>query len=342
MSVYALAMKRLLGGGDLDADTAEDLLEALLDGALGPARTAAVLTALAAKGETAVEVAGFAEALRRHALPVKARGPLLDTCGTGGSGLATLNTSTLSALICAAAGVRVAKHGNRASSGACGSMDVLEHLGVPIDLTPEQGQSLLGSGPLAFLNARVHHPALGPLGAIRKSLGFRTVFNLLGPLCNPARPAFQIIGVPDARFGPLLITALRRLGTKRAMVVAGEDGLDEISLATGTRYWELFDDGSTADGLMLPEDFGLKRAPFSQTADGGVHQNAERFLALLRGEDTGPRRDHTILNAGAALYVAGRAGDIEDGADLARDLLAKGEAYRVFLHYRSSAAALLA
>ncbi|MEZ4468553.1 MAG: anthranilate phosphoribosyltransferase, partial [bacterium] len=231
MSVYPQAMKSLLAGQDLDGDTAELLLESMLDGALGPTRTAAVLTALAAKGETALEVASFAEALRRHALPLRARGPLLDTCGTGGSGLATLNTSTLSALICAAAGVRVAKHGNRASSGACGSMDVLEHLGIAIDLSPEQGEALLATGPLAFLNARIHHPALGPLGAIRKGLGFRTVFNLLGPLCNPARPDHQIIGVPDARFGPLLVAALRRLGTKRAMIVAGEDGLDEISLA---------------------------------------------------------------------------------------------------------------
>jgi len=342
VSNYAVAMNTLLAGQDLESEAAELLFEALAGGALGPARSAAVLTALAAKGETAIEVAAFAAAARREALPVKARGPLLDVSSTGGSGQSRLNVSTFVAFVCAAAGVRVAKLGHRAGSGSCGSLDVLEQLGVHTGLAPDQVESLLGTGALAIMDARVHHPALAPLNTVRKSLGFRTVFDLVAPLSNPAAPAAQLIGVPDARFGPLVIGALRRLGVKRAMVVAGDDGLDEISLATATRYWELWDNGSGADGLMLPEDFGLKRAPISQTTGGGAHLNAERFLGLLRGEDKGPRRDLMLFNAGAALYVAGRVGDIEDGVDCARDLLQKGEVYRLFLQYRTATAAFRA
>jgi|JI10StandDraft_1071094.scaffolds.fasta_scaffold168151_3 anthranilate phosphoribosyltransferase len=340
MSHYAPALKHLLIGQDLDEDTAGHLLEELLGGALGPGRSAAALTALAAKGENAIEIAAFAQAIRRHARSVRATGLVFDSSGTGGSGLTTLNVSTLVAFTCAAAGVRVAKLSHRANSGACGSLDVLEHLGVHTDLTSAQIERLLGELGVAILDARVHHPQLLPLATLRKSLGFRTILDLVAPLCNPAGPTHQLIGVPDQRLGPLMIGALRRMGVKRAMVVAGEEGMDEISMATGTRYWELYDNGTTDEGLMLPEDFGLKRAPFGQMAGGTVARNAEGFLALLRGEDVGPRRDLVLLNAGAALYVAGRAGDIEEGVDKARELIKRGEVQRLFLRYRSQTAAL--
>ena len=342
MTAYASVMHRLLGGHDLTRSDAEDCMEMLLVGKLGPVRCAAVLTALASKGLSVPEVIGFASTMRRHAHLVNHPGRLLDTCGTGGSGLPTLNTSTLAALICAAGGVKVAKHGNRASSGKCGSMDVLEHLGVNIDLEPAQAQALLLRSKIVFLNARRHHPALGPLGAIRQALGFRTVFNLLGPICNPASPTHQLIGVSDPLYAPLMLKALRELGTQRAMVVHGEDGLDEISLAGRTRFWELNDDGSIYDGVIVPEDYRLKRAPFAKTAGGAVHTNAERFLALLQGEEHGPARDHTLLNAGAALYVAGKVGDIETGIDRAQQQLDSGNAYRMYMAYKVNSKAMAA
>lgn len=340
MSAFVGLMHRLLGGHDLSRSDAEDCMEMLLAGQLGPIRSGSLLTALAAKGVTDREVTGFATTMRRHAHLVHHPKRVLDTCGTGGSGLPTLNTSTLCALICAAAGVKVAKHGNRASSGKCGSMDVLEHLGVNIDIEPAQAQALLTRSEVVFLNARRHHPALGPLGPVRKALGFRTVFNLLGPICNPATPTHQLIGVSDPAYAPLMLKALRELGTQRAMVVHGEDGLDEISLAGGTRYWELLDDGKIYDGLIVPEDYGLKRAPFGATAGGGVAANAQRFLDLLQGEEHGPARDHTLLNAGAALYIAGKAGDIESGIAKATRAIDSGNAYRIFLAYKAASQAL--
>lgn len=340
MSAYPHALKLLLLGQDLDDETVDQLLEELLGGAMGPGRSAAVLTALAAKGENAFEIAAFAKALRLRSRPVRHAGLLFDPSGVGSSGLTTLNVSTLVAFVLAAAGVRVAKLAHRANTGACGSLDVLDHLGVHTDLTGPQIERLLGTSPLAFLDARVHHPQLLPLATLRKSLGFRTILDLVAPLTNPASPTHQLVGVPDARLGPLLVQALRRLGVKRAMVVAGEEGLDEVSLSTGTRYFELFDNGTTDEGLMLPEDFGLKRVPFGQVAGGSVARNAEAFLAVVRGEDQGPRRDLILLNAGAALYVAGRVGDIEEGVDRARELLKRGDVHKLFLRYRTEVAAL--
>lgn len=342
MTAYASVMHRLLGGHDLSRTDAEDCMEMLLVGKLGPVRSAGVLTALASKGLSVNEVTGFASTMRRHAHLVNHTGRVLDTCGTGGSGLPTLNTSTLAALICAAGGVQVAKHGNRASSGKCGSMDVLEHLGVNIELEPAQAQALMLRSKIVFLNARRHHPALGPLGSIRKALGFRTVFNLLGPICNPATPTHQLIGVSDPTFAPLMLKALRELGTRRAMVVHGEDGLDEISLAGSTRFWELNDDGSIYDGVIVPEDYRLKRAPFAKMAGGGVSANAQRFLDLLQGEEHGPARDHTLLNAGAALYVAGKVGDIESGIAKAGKIIDSGNAYRMYLGYKITSTAMAA
>lgn len=340
MSAYRTLIGRLMRGHDLPRSDAEDCMQMLLGGELGPVRSAAILTALQTKGLSVPEVIGFATTMRRHAHHVHFNKRVLDTCGTGGSGLPTLNTSTLAALICAAAGVKVAKHGNRASSGKCGSMDVLEHLGVNIELEPSQAQALLLRSAVVFLNARRHHPALGPLGPIRKALGFRTVFNLLGPICNPASPTHQLIGVSDPAYAPLMLKALRELGTQRAMVVHGEDGLDEISLAGRTRFWELNDDGSIYDGVIVPEDYQLKRAPFARTAGGSVSENAQRFLDLLQGHEAGPALEHTLLNAGAALYVAGKVGDIESGIERARKHVADGNAYRIYLAYKVASRAL--
>ena len=339
MSRYTDVIGGLVAGRDLSRADSEALMADVLSGALNPVMISALLTALSSKGETADEIAGFAAQMRQHALLVSVDGPVMDTCGTGGSGLPTLNTSTLSAFVIAADGIRVAKHGNRASSGKCGSMDVLEHLGVNIDLDVSQAESLLKNGSIVFLNARRHHPALGPLGPIRRSLGFRTVFNFLGPICNPAQATHQLLGVSDRRRAPLLLDSLATLGTQRALVVAGEDGLDEISLAAPTHWWRLDPDGSRHSGVLRPEDLGLKTMNFDVVSGGDVAQNAAAFEAILRGEDLGPRHVHTALNAGAALYVAGQASTLRSGVERARELLRSGAGYTTFDTYRAASQA---
>lgn len=338
-ALYAQVMPAVLAGRDLDRSTAEAVMTSMLTGGESDVGIAAFLTALTLKGESADEIAGFATAMRQQMQAIEATGPVLDTCGTGGSGLPTLNTSTLAAFVAAAAGVTVAKHGNRASSGQCGSMDVLEALGVNIDLAPAQAQTLLDAGPIVFLNARRHHPALGPLGAVRRALGFRTVFNFLGPICNPARATHQLVGVSDGARAPALLASLGALGTQRALVVAGEDGLDELSLAGPTRVWTLAD-GEISEGTLRPEDVGLETTAFDAVAGGDVAENAAGFLAVLGGADTGPRHAHTALNAGAALFVAGAAASLAAGVERAGEILRSGAALGVFEAYRDASQAV--
>ncbi len=338
MSAYKASIDTLLAGNSLTADQAATLMSDLMEGQLEPAQVAAVLTAMAAKGETADELAGFARVMRRHALTVNAGAPVLDTCGTGGSGLATINTSTLAAFVVAAKGVKVAKHGNRASSGKCGSMDVLERLGVNIELTPMQAERLIREGDVVFMYARRHHPALGQVTPVRRALGFRTCFNFLGPICNPAMTEMQMMGVSDPTRAPLLLESLRQLGTRRAMVVWGEDGMDEISLSAPTRVWELRD-GVITEGRVEPELFGLQRVDFTQISGGDVDENMRHFVGILDGSDGregGARTALVAVNAGASLMVAGLVEDLAAGYRMAADVIASGDALACFERYRDA------
>ncbi len=341
MSTYSAAMERLLAHRDLPRSQAEDLMRQSLGGDLEPTQIAALLTALAVKGVSTAELAGFACAMRAAAtgVDVASPGEAVDTCGTGGSGLATTNTSTLCAFVLAGAGVPVVKHGNRASTGRCGSMDVLEELGVAIDLGPREAAGLLEGTGIAFLFAPRFHPAMRHVAPVRKTLGFRTVFNFLGPLCNPAGVGRQLLGVSDAGMAPRMAEALAELGCQRALVVRGEDGLDEISLGAPTRTWEITREG-LREGQLNPEDVGLARADLAAFAGGDRAENARRFLDVLSGEDRGPRADHLVLNAGAALYVAGRAVDVADGVARAREVLRRGDAAACFERYRTATRAL--
>jgi anthranilate phosphoribosyltransferase len=339
MSAFAESMARLLRGEDLPRAQAEQVMDDCMGGALEAPQIAALLTALAAKGVRSAELAGFAAAMRRAATPVRSGGGLVDTCGTGGSGLPTTNTSTLCAFVLAAAGVPVAKHGNRASSGRCGSMDVLEELGVAIELGPEQAEELLADQGIAFLFAPLYHPAMRHVAPVRRSLGFRTVFNFLGPLCNPAGARRQLLGVSDPSMAPRMARALAGLDSERVLVVWGEDGLDELSLGAPTRTWELVD-GELLEGRLTPEELGLEPVPFEALAGGGRADNARLFRAILAGKERGPRADHLALNAGAALVVAGRAGDVAEGIEQARELVASGAVLARFEAYREASRAL--
>jgi anthranilate phosphoribosyltransferase len=256
----------------------------------------------------------------------------VDTCGTGGSGLATTNTSTAAALVLAAGGVAVAKHGNRASSGRCGSADVLETLGVNIDLPTASCEALLAELGLAFLFAPRFHPALRALAPVRRELGARTVFNLLGPLCTPAGVRRQVVGVSEVRRGAVVAATLARLGVERALVVAGEEGLDELSLCGPTRFWEVQGD-QVSEGIWVPEDLGLKRVSFEEIAGGDRAFNAAALRAVLEGRERGPRAEHVALNAGAGFRVAGRVDGLEQGVARAREILASGAAALLLERY---------
>ncbi len=343
MSSFTETMEFLLARRDLPRARAEAQMDRILGGELEPPQIASLLTALAVKGVTTEELTGFAAAMRGAARSVAVPSPdaVVDTCGTGGSGLPTANTSTLCAFVLAAAGVPVVKHGNRAATGRCGSMDVLEELGVAIELGPEAAPDLLAETGIAMLFAPRFHPAMRHVAPVRRALGFRTVFNFLGPLCNPVGACRQLLGVSDAAMAPRMAAALAALGTRRALVVRGEDGLDEISLAAPTRTWEL-QQGRVVEGVLAPEDVGLERAAFDDFAGGERADNARRFLDVLGGHEPGPQADHVALNAGAALYVAGRAADVADGVRRAQDLLRSGAARARFEAYRKASQASVA
>ncbi len=300
----------------------------ILRGHSTPALTAAFLTALRMKGETAAEVSGFARAMRASAVRVTPRKTpperLVDTCGTGGDGGTTFNVSTAAALVAAGAGLAVAKHGNRSISSRCGSADVLEALGVRIDLDAGQVAQAVDEVGIGFLFAPAMHPAMRHAGPIRRELGMRTVFNMLGPLTNPAGAGVQVMGVYEDRIVTLAAEALARLGTSRALVVHGSDGMDEITLAGPTVFAEVRD-GTVSTGTLEPEDFGLSTTPSSEIAGGDARSNASTILSVLGGRP-GPARDIVVMNAGSALRVAGRAGSWREGAERAAESIDSGAA----------------
>lgn len=327
---------RAVSGAALEAPEAEALMQGMVDGRLSDLRIAALLAALEARGPAPSELAGFAAALSARMIPVPGVPEgAMDTCGTGGSGLATLNTSTLAGIVAAAAGATVAKHGNRSASGRCGSLDVLEALGAIVELPPETTGALLARYRFTFVNARAHHPALARLAPIRKALGFRTVFNLLGPMLSPAGVRRQLLGVSDHRMAPVIAEALSRLGHERAWVVAGPGRLDEIALTDSSAIFEVEGDRVRSFAIE-PRALGLEPAPFSALEGGSIEENARRFMALLSGEDRGPARDHVALNAAAALVVAGVVKDLASGLERAFDRLESGAVLALFDAWREA------
>jgi anthranilate phosphoribosyltransferase len=278
------------------------------------------------KGETAEEITGFARTARAMATPIHVDGALLDTCGTGGDGLATFNISTLSAIVASACGARVAKHGNRAASSLCGSADVLEKLGVKIDLPPEGVARCIEQAGIGFLFAPVFHPSFRFAGVPRRELAIRTVFNVLGPLCNPAGARYQALGVADGAMAAKMADVLLRLGVERAIVFHAADGMDELSVASPSFVIEI--DGTRKEYELDPADLGLARAPIESLRGGGPDENAAVARELLEGA-TGPRRDVVLLNTSAALRAAGLAKDWKEGIGLAAEAIDKGRAGQV-------------
>ena len=312
-------LSRLLTRTSLTYDEAHAAMLRMLAGEESAAQVAALLTALRLKGETAEEMAGLAAAMRsamvRVAAPL-ADGPVVDTCGTGGDGTGTFNISTVVAFVAAGAGVVVAKHGNRSITSRSGSADVLEALGVRIDLTPSQMELCLEQCGMAFLFAPALHPAMRHVGPVRKALGFRTVFNLLGPLANPAGAPHQVIGVPSAEIARKMARALHRLGTGRSLVVHGLDGLDELTLSGESAVYEV-SEKRVIYRKVSPADFGLTVAPLAALAGGDAAENARMALRILRGQELGAPRDVVVMNASAVLVACGVAADWRAGVELA-------------------------
>jgi len=327
----------VVAGEDLTEESAHALMGELMSGALEPALIGALLAALRAKGESSAEVAGLVrgmiDAATRLPLDATIVARAVDTCGTGGDGAGTINVSTVAALIVAAAGVPVVKHGNRAASSLSGSADLLEAWGIAIDLGPDAAAAVLDEVGATFLFARRYHPAMRHVAPVRSALGMRTVFNLLGPLSNPAGVRRQVVGVPDERVGELVAGTLARLGHTRALVVHGDDGLDELTTTTTSRVWEVRD-GDVSEWRVDPRSLGLSPATAEDLRGGDVARNRELADAVVAGEP-GPHADLVALNAAAALVVADVAGDLGSGLALARRLLADGAARDVLERWRT-------
>jgi anthranilate phosphoribosyltransferase len=319
------AIKIAVEGRHLTRLQAAAAIDAMLDGGAPALQMAALLVALRMKGETPDEIAGAAQALRARALRIQvSQDRLIDTCGTGGDGSGTFNISTTAAFVAAGGGARVAKHGNRAASSKCGSADVLAALGVEVELGPEAVAACIDECGIGFLFAQRHHAAMRHVAPVRKELGFRTLFNLLGPLANPAGARRQLLGVPAAHLVVILARTLAELGCDRAFVVHGHGGLDEISTSGPTLVAEVRD-GAVREFQISPEDAGVERAPLEGLRGGDATENAAILRGVLRGEP-GPRRIAVVLNAGAALAAAGVCETIPEGARLAERALDSGAA----------------
>jgi anthranilate phosphoribosyltransferase len=322
--VVSRAIDAVCAGDHLTADHAASVLTEIMEGRTDPVQTGAFLIALRAKGETVPELIGLARTMRALAAPAPTkREDLVDTCGTGG-GPSTFNVSTTAALVAAGAGCAIAKHGNRSNTSKCGSADLLEALGVNIEIDPEQVGRCIDEVGFGFMFAPKHHAAMAHVVPARKALGVRTIFNFLGPLTNPAGANRQLLGVSDRHYQETMAEALVGLGSARALVVSAEDGLDELSLGARTRVIEVAD-GGTAEWFVEPGQFGLAPAELGSVAGGTPEENAAVSRAVLAAE-SGPHRDLVLLNAAAAIYVGGLAGDLEEGVGKARESIDSGAA----------------
>jgi len=327
---WADALARLLGGEDLDEQTAADAMRSIMEGEATPAQIGGFLMALRAKGESVDEIVGLARTMREYARKVVVAGDLIDTCGTGGDRAGTVNISTMAALVVAGAGGRVAKHGNRAASSRCGSADLLEALGVAIDLEPDGVAECIEEAGIGFCFAAKFHPAFANAGPARRELGVPTIFNFLGPLTNPAGARYQIVGVSDARMAPKMAEAIGRLGAVKAFVFRGDDGLDELTTTTTSALWEA---GSPDSTVFDPADLGIERASPADLAGGDAAENAKVAERVLEGEP-GPVRDAVCVNTALALVAASLARDPAEGLTRARESIDSGSAKRVLERWR--------
>jgi len=323
--MFTEGLKKIIGGNDLSEENMSQMITQILSGQIGPAQIAAFMGALSTKGETFEELTGAAKAMRRKAKRVQTTSDVvLDTCGTGGDGANTFNISTTTALVVAACGVTVAKHGNRSVSSQCGSADLLEALGVNLDLETDLVEECLGEIKIGFLFAPLYHGAMKFAAAARKEVGIRSVFNMLGPLTNPAGANCQLLGVYAPELTEMFAQALQNMGCRRAFVVHGHDGLDEISLSAPTRISELSDDRiKTYD--FSPEPYFIQNKGLQDLSGGSPAENAALTRSILNG-DKGPRRDVVLLNAAAALVAAGQAEGFRDGIDMAAKAIGSGAA----------------
>ena len=318
-------LRKAAGGESLTEGEAERALEEIMTGAVPQAATAALLTALRVKGESVPEIVGFARAMRRFAEKVEAPPDVVDTCGTGGDAKGTINVSTAAAFVARGAGVTIAKHGNRAATSQAGSADVLEALGAGIELTPKQVSRCIEQAGIGFMFARTHHPAMRHVAPVRAELPFRTIFNLLGPLTNPAGSRRQLVGVFGREFVGSVAEALRDLGAVRALVVHGTDGMDEITTSAETVVAEV-SDGRIEEYEISPEDLGLSRHTPDGLLGGDAHLNARILRDVISGRQAGAARDVVLLNAGAAIFVSGMTETIEQGVRLAEASIESGMA----------------
>ncbi|MSQ15155.1 MAG: anthranilate phosphoribosyltransferase [Dehalococcoidia bacterium] len=318
------AIDALVAGRSLSTEEGSAVMEEIMTGEATPAQFGAFVTALRLKGETIDEITGMAQVMREKALRVDFRGPVVDTCGTGGDGAGTFNFSTAAAFVAAGAGLTVAKHGNRAMSSQCGSADVLEALGVKIDLVPEQVKQCLEQVGMGFMFAQTFHPSMRFAAGPRREIGIRTVFNILGPLTNPAGAQYQVLGVADPRFAPKMAQALQRLGSIHALVVHSSDGLDELSLCGTTTVYELAD-SAIREYLFAPEELGLTRCKLEDIKGGSAQENAEILKQLLTGK-SGAIRDMAALNAAAALVAGDKVSGLKDGLAMAYKSIDSGAA----------------
>ena len=309
---------------DLTEEEAAAVMQEIFAGEATPAQVAAFLVGLRMKGEAVDEIAGMARVMRDKSSRIAMDGPLLDTCGTGGDASGSFNVSTCAAFVAAGAGARVAKHGNRAMTSQCGSADVLEALGAKIDLTPEQVKACIERAGIGFMFAQGFHPAMKHVGPARREIGIRTVFNLLGPLTNPAAATVQVIGVASPQLVETIASVLARLGTKRALVVYGDDGFDEVSISGPTTVGELAD-GAVRMYRIAPEDVDLRCHDIVYLRGGTPEQNATE-LRLVLDRAPGPLRDFTLINASAAIFAYGLAADLRAGVALAEQSIDSGAA----------------
>lgn len=330
------AIVKIVNKEDLSYDEAFAVMNEIMSGETSPTQNAAFLSALSTKSagaETTDEIAGCAAAMRAHATTVETGMDIFEIVGTGGDNSHSFNISTTSAIIAAAGGMKVAKHGNRAASSKCGAADCLEALGININQSPEKCVELLREVGICFFFAQKYHSSMKYVGAIRKELGFRTVFNILGPLTNPGKPSRQILGVYAEYLVAPLAQVLISLGVKRGMVVYGRDKLDEISLSAPTSVCEI-NDGWIKNFVITPEEFGFARCTREDLRGGDPSDNAAITLAILRGEH-GHKRNAVLFNAGAALYVGGKADDLQSGIKLAAELIDSGKALDTLEKFKS-------
>jgi len=319
------AINSLVSGRSLSFEEASGAMEDIMSGEATPAQIAAFLTALRIKGETADEIAGMASVMRARATPVKVSGSTIDIVGTGGDASGSFNISTAAAFVAAGAGLKVAKHGNRAASSQCGSADVLEALGVKFDLGAEAVAECIETVGIGFMLAPAFHPATKHAASPRREIGIRTVFNILGPLTNPARTEHIVLGVPSQELGNKIAAVLHRLGTKHSLVVHGLNGMDEISISGSSLVWDVSEDKLSPPCEISPDSFGFKEANLSEIKGGTPEENAGMLCRILDGEK-GARRNVVVMNAATGLVAGNLTSDLKDGARLAEEAIDSGRA----------------